>query len=902
VSSFTLQIFSAGGRFQSYQLTPNKPVDLGRDEHNDIRLPGPDIAPHHLVLSYDQGQNEWYIRALSPLGAPTLDGRFLPPDDRRPIRNNSLVRVGDYELRFFQPPATRPEQRALVAAGPLATLVAVAPTSPVSVPRIIATVIRAPQDGVIPGEKTAFDLMLTNNGPRLADFKITIINLGFRYQLKLPAKIPLDAGESGSVSLTLIPERSSGTRAGDYDLSFRVTDPIHYPGLSCDCLTKISILPFSEFEVEQPPFPLSRKVAWYAEKIGFDFHLINRGNARAQFRLAGQDSAEECTFSFTRQPSPNHSGNGQKNRGEGGNGVLTNGAMVTVEAGDRVNYRAWVTPQSFPVFLRKKTVPFSLHVSPQKSGQPAAMLTGKIVQRPLIGWPWLVLIGLLLLPICAWLMLWPHIISFKADGQLSGVAKQENETLRIEWWAWPPGVNLRLEPDIAHISNEPVGEIEVTVVPEQTYEIHAKTLLCELTNRYLARLCRVSKKITVNVTPIAPRVEPLRVSPSQVTLGQPEAVTVSVDIRDAQVAALWVNGTPRPLPTEDYRSDQTFELAQDTTIIAVAQRNTFSVTQEIFIPAVTPTPEPTPAPELGKLIFSDTQLTAGEPLTIDYEATGVEEVLLLPDGVRYPASGSISLTPGGSTNYTLVAVDDQGNQTVLASQQVMVESPTSTPTPTPAPVAPTIVKFEPSDSRVALGGNDDDDVVTLSWTVEGEVTNIELLNKQGIPLETNLPATSDFHVQVDEDNNLFILVAYNGQQSVRKSVSIAVEKAVIIYFFRAEFINKDNEVIDTCLTSPKHHEEGYKECRVITGTNKIHLGWKVEGATEVRLEQDLDGSANDSSQRVDLEGSYKLPDGNTSANDRGKYTLKAKGRTGELKRKLKFVCNDDVNLDGFCGS
>lgn len=916
MAEYTVQIYSASGHFQSRQLPPGGPFSLGRDEQNWLTLHGPDIAPHHLELVYEPAEKKWYARALSPLGVPMLDGFFLPPGDRRELHEHSLLRVGDYELRFFRPPPTLPEQPAPAAALPAGGT----PIHPVPVEAVSAAstaaqwftakIMRAPEDGVVPGQKAIFDLMLTNNGPRLADFKIKIIGLGFQYQLKLPARIGVNAGESGSVSLVLIPQRSSDTRAGDHRLIFRVEDPDHYPGLWCDCPTMLTILPFQAFEVEKPPFPLNRTVAWYAKKIGFDFHLRNDGNAPARFQLVGQDATEECHLGFTRQSSQNY-----PSRGEGEERELINGATVTVEAGDRVKYRAWVKPQSFPIFLRKKTLPFSLHVSPQAGGQPAPPLTGKIVQRPLIGWPWLALLALLLLPLCAWLMLWPHIIAFKADGQLNGVVKQENETLSLEWSAWPPGVNLRLEPNLGLVGNERVGNLQVTAVPDQTYEIHAETLLCELTNRYLARLCVVNKTITINVTPIAPRVEPLRVSPSQVTLGQPEKVMVSVDIRDAQVATLLVNGSPRPLATEQYRGDQTIEVAQDTTILVVAQRNSFSVTQEIYIPAVTPTPEPTPVPELGKLIFSDTQLSAGEPLTIDYETTGVEEVLLLPDGIRYPASGTISVTPGGSTNYTLVAVDDQGNQTLLASQQVIVESPTSTPTPTAAPVAPRIVEFLASETDILIttGGNDDDDdergVVTLSWNVEGETTNIELLNKTGVVIQNNLPNISRLDVPVSEDDTQFVLVAYNNSQESRKPVLLNIDEVAkpIIYSFSATLSNDYKFTSSGCGTTEKNAE--HRLVCVITPTATtspiiftqpatITFAWQTDNADKVFID-DTDKIQGTQKPEGTALVTYK-PSLTSTLDSRGhKFTLIAQNEAGETKRKIR-ICYWQASLPSEC--
>ena len=309
MAEYTVQIYSASGHFQSRQLPPGGPFSLGRDEQNWLTLHGPDIAPHHLELVYEPAEKKWYARALSPLGVPMLDGFFLPPGDRRELHEHSLLRVGDYELRFFRPPHTLPELPTPAAALPAGrTPIHPGPggaANPAAAPTqwIMARIIRAPEDGVVPGQTATFDLMLTNNGPRLADFKIKIIGLGFQYQLKLPAEIGVNAGESRSASLALIPQRSSDTRAGDHKLIFRVEDRVHYSGLWYDCPTTLTILPFQAFEVEKPPFPLNRTVAWYAEKIDFDFYLRNDGNAPARFQLVGQDAAKECHLGFIRQSS-----------------------------------------------------------------------------------------------------------------------------------------------------------------------------------------------------------------------------------------------------------------------------------------------------------------------------------------------------------------------------------------------------------------------------------------------------------------------------------------------------------------------------------------------------------------------------------------------------------------------
>lgn len=877
LAAIIVQISTATGEFVTREFGNQTTVHFGQNQtENSIRLTGPNIAPTHLVLERQVGV--WRVVALTPLGTPTLNGFFLPPNSPQEVQDGAIIRVGSNELRFFYPiPPTLPETDEFHLAAPTPQYVwQLGPTLAAvpQVPYIIATLDGLPSNGlsVIPGETVRFTVQIINQGPQQAVFKLEIPNISQKWWSCQSAELSLFPGNPGQMTVSITPPRLPESSAGDYELQLQVWSP-HYPGHSALCQTGLTILPYYEFIVYKP-LPWRRIVGWHVDQARFTASLENKSNVPLQVRLIGQDDDEACQFSF--EPD--------------GQALHANGDYsATIAPGQTQKMRAMVNlPRDFPIFFRRRAIPFIVTVTPQGMGLEPSRLTGKLEQNPLIGLLSFVLLTLLLLLLCAPFVLWPHILSFQVDKSVAPLPKQEGQPVTVEWWASPLVATLRLEPGVGLITNEPIGARQITVDETTTFELQAENLFSRLVSAYLFPGLEPHITRQVLVTPVPPSIAQLSVNPGQIIPG--EEVKLAVDIRDAQAATLYINGTPEPLPTDAFHSERPLTPQQDTHVIAMASKRDMVATQVITIVVVTPTSTPTAPPQVGSFSFSDTQISAGETIELTYDVKGGGQVILEPLG-PLPPNGKISLTPQESTVYTLISVDEAGQPTVLAKQEVNVASPTSTPTATPVPAAPTIVEFKSSKTQVALNefDNDDDRTATLFWTVEGTATDIQLLNKQGVAIQTNLDRVGKMDVLVGENDNQFILIAYNGPISSRKTVFIKTIIKPKILFFKATIDPSVNDVFrdgqKTCSTSPSN-EDDRRKCVLqsynISGSTPLTftLSWKVEGATQVKLET----SSSETDQALEDELSV------STTEEKIWYNLVVKSDMGQDRRKL-IICD-----------
>jgi len=76
------------------------PLTIGRSYNNDIILADPYVSPHHLRI--DNGET-WMLSDLNSVNGVYLNGVFQQNGSNLPIRSGDGVRIGQTELRFYEP-------------------------------------------------------------------------------------------------------------------------------------------------------------------------------------------------------------------------------------------------------------------------------------------------------------------------------------------------------------------------------------------------------------------------------------------------------------------------------------------------------------------------------------------------------------------------------------------------------------------------------------------------------------------------------------------------------------------------------------------------------------------------------------------------------------------------------
>ena len=211
---------------------------------------------------------------------------------------------------------------------------------------------------------------------------------------------------------------------------------------------------------------------------------------------------------------------------------------------------------------------------------------------------------------------------------------------------------------------------------------------------------------------------------------------------------------------------------EDTTYSLEASNRYGTPRAVATVVVVTPTGTPVPPPQLEFFTVNPNQIIQGEAVNLSWSVVGADSVTINPIG-PVPPQGPISHSPQETTLYTLLAVKE-GAPPINEIREVVVNVPTVTPTPTATPAAPEIVEFNASKTDLVLG-DEDDKTTTLFWVVQGDVTDIQLANKNNVIIQSQLAPDSQLEVPIDEESDLFTLSAFNGDKSNRRSVTLNLQ-------------------------------------------------------------------------------------------------------------------------------
>ena len=175
------------------------------------------------------------------------------------------------------------------------------------------------------------------------------------------------------------------------------------------------------------------------------------------------------------------------------------------------------------------------------------------------------------------------------------------------------------------------------------------------------------------------------------------------------------------------------------------------------VKGVSPTPTPTPGPgvpAISSFTASPSSITSPQSSVLSWSVTGATGLKIDPGNITVTGQTSRSVTPSGTTTYTLTATNNAGS--VTRSVTVTV---TNAPPPPPLPV---IASFSASPGTITSGQSS-----TLSWSVSGAT---ELRLDPG-----NITVTGQTSRSVSPTSTTtYILTATNNAGSLARSVLVTV--------------------------------------------------------------------------------------------------------------------------------
>lgn len=780
-----VEIIGPGGEIAFHDLDPARGIaNIGRDPENDIVLAGSGIAPFHAVLDYRQYPVRFVI--LSEVGMPRLNGQSIAPNVPVDVHNWGTVELDGFSLILLhdQAPET-PRGTAARAADVREMPVVDRPVAPppssrpvVAPPASMDTVLFDASDELIvtevPVREWAIDveqtavcqLTLINGGRIVAGFDIQVQGIDESWVGISSPQVSLYEGGRAMVVISISPPRMPSSRAGEHRFAIVITSP-NYPGHVSRTTARLVINPYYEFGVEELD-PKQQSVSWSKQTGQTLFSLTNLGNSRTSFMLEGADDERACKFEF-QMP-------GQLARQTGQVGLqLSPDETLTLPIS--------ITPVDRKlVALRKRKYSFSITASMPGGDQTPRTVMGQLKSAPLLG-PWHVLLGTISMLALIIFLFMPNLTP--RLGVTPGTLDEPGSKVVLAYNASRfanrnPGnifnrlnglflqVTLRhksgMDEDwqVVAASDNPdnpledyEGQLALTPHSTDSYQLWTRTWIPFLEGE--------SEVVRVFVEPVQPIIT-LTAQLPQIMTG--EAAILRWEVRYAESLVLEYPGTQESISADQLeRGQYSVPLDRTTTFTLIAANSSGSApakkSQTVLV--LYPTPAVAQFDVLPRVV------TLGESVTLQWEVSGAEEIVIDPLGSGFGIKGSTTDQPPEFRRYRLVAYHTGADGvTRVESEPVIKEVTVNTPTPTPAP--PMIQVFDAIPKQVVIGDNQ---VVNLRWSVTGQTTNVEI-TAPNIKLSGLDPQDPDGLDVTVEETTLFILTAYNGERSVSAPIQVTV--------------------------------------------------------------------------------------------------------------------------------
>jgi hypothetical protein len=945
-----LEIIGVDGIISFHALDPRRGVaNIGSHPENDVVIPSPDVEPFCAVIDFRQ---EPYSLIVLPGSMPgnsrvLVNGQVAAPSSSASLRPWDTLSIGGVTIivlvesmeearrsgeaaaagamvagaatlpRNDVPPSSNGYQASSNGHGSNgATAGAAAATESVS--RIKARPIDVLDDIVMAqmaerewvidaGQTTQTQVLVTNGGPLVGVFNISIEGLEPAWVEITPPAVNLNDGDRAMFSLLIDPPRLPATRAGQYHFSVILTSP-DYPSHFTRLGATLTINPFYDYAVgELSP---RQQTVGYLKKTGMTtVSLLNRGNSPVKYRIDAEDEERKCSFEF---------------EVPGENMRQARQAEILVKPEELLVLPVLVTPLGRRVVAtRARQLMITLTANPLDGQQSPRSVLGQVKSTPLIG-PWLILLMLLIAAIIIIAVFRPRIDDFQADQNVI----QSGSITHLRWIA-SSFTELRLEPEIGALQTS-AGSVAISPTVNTTYRLSGENLL----SRLLPPLKPADKTIQIVVAPVFPKIGKFSSDRPAVVAGQ--SATIFWEVSDADSVILLTNGAPESIPREQFISNRVVSPAQDTQYVLQAANPFRTESANFTIRVLQPTPTPVPTPVPPVILRFDVEpkvITAGQQVKIDWEVTGVNEVRIsnvTPGDSPLPAKGSINVTPQENTLYVLSA--GTGDAAIRQQWEVQVNP---APGPTPTPRMPAIEFFTISPVQV-VRGNPEANAVVVAWSVFTPTTNIQLSSPDLASPLSNLPAQGSITVQATKPT-LYILTAFNGELKASQTVNLAVleptptlpppptatpapptptplPEPVVVFFGAAQ---ADGQTANLSFAGTSTRPDGAAQQSYLArfGTN-ILLNWDTLNATQVVVSGVGAGPAQGNSPPLRVSGPqvYELQATNASGVTRRAYVqitllevppppapfgVNGSEAGGVVNVSWNYTSGDQANITGF---
>lgn len=255
-------------------------ITLGRDPDNDIVLPAEAVSRYHARLQATA--TGWSIVDLGGVNGTRIDGERIQVGKAVTIHPDDTVHIGPYQLTLAPPPDAVQEEMVPVTERPT-------PAPQVQVPETpLALFLARDRVTVGPGEEAEFHLEIANRGP--VDDRVTIDVEGLpEGWVQAPMEfLPVPAGETTPVTITLRPPRSTQTPAGRQRFRIRLRSQ-QYPDATPTVTANLMLGALESFETSLAP-QLIRVPAL------IEVTVRNTGNSAAEFSVVGNDPDNQLLF------------------------------------------------------------------------------------------------------------------------------------------------------------------------------------------------------------------------------------------------------------------------------------------------------------------------------------------------------------------------------------------------------------------------------------------------------------------------------------------------------------------------------------------------------------------------------------------------------------------------------
>lgn len=810
-----LELIGPDGVVEFYALNPVKGfTNIGQHSENDVVIAGSGAIPFQAILYHREKPYQLMLISGSPEAARS-GNRPLPLEQAVPIHHLEQIELGTHTLILFESsadrhqatappapavsrPAQSPPQDAPTPAqlpahsAPLPVVITPSPpepapapkpipapaTQPVSTDRVSQPVVatnglKQPEgrysvpvadheddvivtehlisEASVEVEQTAtYQLTIINGGDLVATFTTRVEGLDEDWVTISPPYVNLYEGNRATVTITVTPPRLPSSLAGPHHFALTVTS-YNYPGRISRRGATLNISPYYEFSVGEIT-PRQQSISWFKRWGDASIAITNKGNSNALFQVDGRDDERGCNFEF---------------QAPGENVNVANLAEFRIAPDETLQLPMLISPHSRKlVSLRQHAYPFTITTAmPESTQSPRAML-GRLKAAPLIGPLLLLLFGLILMVLVV-IIFKPRINMFNVDGSTKKVlVAGQSATLN---WKGSPFSRLTIPELGPEPLDSPQGSVSVMPTANASYQLKAENWLSRLNPGWFGAEPRT---VSVILTPIPPKINAFGGDKQAIVTGQNVLLSWQVEGADTVTLVNQADGNPKPLPGNSGSLD-TGPLDRETTYYLEAS-NPYIATpirsDPFIIKVASPTPTPMPTPAIISFFANPPAIVAGESTTIEWSVSGTDKVSVLGIGEGLPASQTISQAPLETINYVLNASNGQS----AAKPQSLTVWVTPAPTATPEPDAPQI-KFFTADptSLILLQGATEQ--VKLSWSVTGEVTNVEVSGPTLNSPITGLEREGSVTMTV-QDSTLFVLTAFNQDKKASSTVDISINE------------------------------------------------------------------------------------------------------------------------------